>query len=151
MSHALEIGFLKQMGVPIFISQVQIIALEQFSPCCVIFDEALKLNSSDGSQTNPWNLLGRLKVFLQNASQVVLFLLVELITLDQCCSVYHVAAATHDTASIIQENVLPREVPRHFSCSIFSPSPSFVSLSLSLCPLCLHLPCLMLLPVFIFD
>lgn len=45
------IGFPKQMGVPVFISQVQIIALEQFVPCCAIFDEALKLNSSDGSQT----------------------------------------------------------------------------------------------------
>lgn len=81
-----QIGFPKQMGVPIFISQVQIIALEQFVPCCVIFDEALKLNGSDGSQTKSRNLLGRFEVvfFLHDASQVVLFLLVELMTLDQC-------------------------------------------------------------------
>ena len=41
------------MGGPIYIRQVQIIALEEFIPDCVIFDEALKLNSSDDTQTNP--------------------------------------------------------------------------------------------------
>lgn len=41
------------MGAPIYISEVQIIALEQFIPSCVIFDEALKLNSSDDTQSSP--------------------------------------------------------------------------------------------------
>lgn len=49
------------MGRPIYISQVQIITLEQFIPACVNFDEALKSNSSDNAQTdpqtNPRNLL----------------------------------------------------------------------------------------------
>lgn len=57
------------MGAPIYISEVQIIALEQFIPSCVIFDEALKLNSSDDTQSTPWNLVGRFKdfFFLQEA------------------------------------------------------------------------------------
>lgn len=106
----------------------------------------LKLNSSASSQTESWNLLGRLEVFKENASQVVLFLLVDLITLDQWWIVYHVAGTAHDIASIIQENVLSREVSPpssslvpHFSCAIFSLPPSFISplpLRLSLSALC---------------
>lgn len=124
------------MGGPIYSSRVQIITLEQFIPGCVIFDEVLKLNSSDNAQTHPWNLLGRLEVFLQNASQIVLFLHVDLTALDKCCTCYHVATVTHDTASIIQESVLSREVapPPLTSAGLFSlfPLPSFPSLPPSL-------------------
>lgn len=47
----------------IYISQVQMITLDQFITACVIFDEALKWSSSDDTHTNPWNFLGRFEVF----------------------------------------------------------------------------------------
>ena len=89
-------------------------------------------------------------------SRIVLFLFGELIVLDKCCICTHVPAVTNNTTSIIQETAFQRSTPPPLSCTsadLFSllPLPSFLSLSLSLCPLCFHLPCFMPLPVFIFH
>lgn len=71
----------------------------------------------------------------------------ELIASDKCCICNHVATKTLDTASIIQENVLSREITPpssslpHFSLSVLPHPPSLLPSLSALCASTFHASC----------
>lgn len=94
-------------------------------------DEALRSSSSDNAHMQlPWKFTWHVWTFFCKMPPMIVFLLfVGLIRIDTYYICSYVAAGMHDTASIMHENVLSREV--HFSWSISPPFPFCVPASVS--------------------